>query len=495
MDNFLYASLDLAAMRKDETYFNMCCNCFLQEQCYWQNGQPLAYRNFAHGQIETTWSITQSFLSDWEVGPIEFVRTDHQRKRGVYDKNNQPNLTRYVQELSNVSLSFISERVCATIATGILTMGKWNYVYCDEQIQMPYVVCEKTRTNISLVRKRRRHIIRALYECNYRQVAYVVNKKYRCVSLKNNCLTSSLVDITFRNNAINYGYIKFLWKWTIRLTFTIGYMHLNSTHGLCLNKLQKCCYYELSRWEKGNLCSLKQTPYWWCPTNTKTTSPRCTSREFQCLDGVCILNHYHCDNIIDCLDGSDETDCSKICTSNKDCFIGCKSPECNCLYYYIQYGNRCEAVYWRYHELLSISNSNIPRVYEIQEHVFNTDLSCPSGWAQCTTGGTGLCYPNHKICVFERNIFDTPNYCSNTEHLNGCHGHQCPTQFKCKTFCIPIYMLCDGVSDCPDEEDEAQTLCVLTILLAITTMLYNIRLSGHTSGACPGGGRRGLPPP
>ena len=398
------------------------------------------------------------------MAPIEYVNSDHHHKRGVYDKNNPPNLTRHKQKLPNDSLTSISEVVCAIISTGTVTMGKWNSIYCDEPIQMPYVICEKTRSDILLVRKTRRHIFRASHECNYRQVLYVVNENFHCMSLKKNCLSSALMDITFEDSNENYGCTKYLWKWTMMLTFTIGYMHINSTHGLCLNKLQKCCYHEYSVWKKGNFCSLKQTSYWRCATNTKAISQQCSSREFQCLDGVCILNYYRCDNIIDCLDGSDEMECNNICTSTTDCFMDCKSTECSCSFNYIQYSNRCEAVHWRYDEWLSMSNSHINRIEKTQQHRFNRELSSPSEWALCISGETGSCYPNEKICVFERNIFGTPLYCSNTEHLDQCYDHQCPTQFKCETFCIPIYMLCDGVSDCPGEEDEAQTLCMLIML-------------------------------
>ena len=107
-------------------------------------------------------------------------------------------------------------------------MGNWNYIYCDEPIQMPYVVCEKTRHDILLARKTKRYVLRASYECNYRQVLYVINKNFRCVSLKKNCLASALMDITLENNE-SYGITKYLWKWTMRLTFTIGYIRINST--------------------------------------------------------------------------------------------------------------------------------------------------------------------------------------------------------------------------------------------------------------------------
>lgn len=32
----------------------------------------------------------------------------------------------------------------------------------------------------------------------------------------------------------------------------------------------------------------------------------CTEGEFQCSDGTCIPNYWHCDKSVDCDDGSDE---------------------------------------------------------------------------------------------------------------------------------------------------------------------------------------------
>lgn len=36
------------------------------------------------------------------------------------------------------------------------------------------------------------------------------------------------------------------------------------------------------------------------------------SKEMRCKDGQCILLRRKCDNIFDCLDGSDEHDCGKL---------------------------------------------------------------------------------------------------------------------------------------------------------------------------------------
>ena len=48
-----------------------------------------------------------------------------------------------------------------------------------------------------------------------------------------------------------------------------------------------------------------------------------------------------------------------------------------------------------------------------------------------------------------------PLFCSDTDHLYGCRSHACPLHFKCPlNYCIPVRLVCDGVHDCPDSEDE-----------------------------------------
>ena len=404
--------------------------------------------------------MSKAFQTNWDLHPINFVKSEQHYKRGAYAKNITLNLTRQDQNLLNVRMNLLSEKVCVIMTTNILSLGKWNYISCDQHIQMPYVICEKNKSNISRIEKSSYKITRTRYECHSGEVTFIANSTQKCLSLKKNCLPSALAEVTFNFKSRDNGYVRYLGKWTMGLTFTVGYMMIDNNNGLCLNKIQECCYYKQSRWEKGIECSVKQTSYWRCVTSTKMVSHVCKATEFQCKNGVCILNQYRCDNITDCLDGSDETECSDACTIKFNCFVECKFPDCSCSSHYIQNENKCKPLYKLYYELLSKINLHIKKNSEIQQHTFTNDLHCPSGWALCTIGNTGSCYPNENICVFERNILGAPLHCKNTEHLIDCYDHQCPTQFKCReTFCIPIHMLCDGVSDCPDREDEEHTLC------------------------------------
>ena len=65
------------------------------------------------------------------------------------------------------------------------------------------------------------------------------------------------------------------------------------------------------------------------------------------------------------------------------------------------------------------------------------------------------CFTPERICSFERDIYGDPVHCTDTGHLRFCKTHECPDAFKChESYCIAVHMVCDGVPDCPDGEDE-----------------------------------------
>ena len=174
---------------------------------------------------------------------------------------------------------------------------------------------------------------------------------------------------------------------------------------------------------------------------------------FQCDDGTFILLHYKCDRFTDCEDNSDELYCSSgfsgasvpdmfLCLSSEsiplielcDLVIDCKdgSDEFYCIY--------------------------VPP----REQTIDCSVNCINkgdhcfGWADCAYDQSdSFCYPHDQICSFQRNLLGDQKYCPNTHHLNFCGNHQCPHMYKCpSSYCVPTYVVCDGIADCPNKEDE-----------------------------------------
>ena len=80
--------------------------------------------------------------------------------------------------------------------------------------------------------------------------------------------------------------------------------------------------------------------------------------------------------------------------------------------------------------------------------------SCHDDWSLCEFKTISYCYPTHLRCIY--NVYKSHVIgCPGQEHLKACEHHQCPSMFKClTTYCIPTYLLCDGVHHCPNGEDE-----------------------------------------
>ena len=74
--------------------------------------------------------------------------------------------------------------------------------------------------------------------------------------------------------------------------------------------------------------------------------------------------------------------------------------------------------------------------------------------AHCSTYSSE-CYHIRHLCTYTRSLIGESRHCRGTEHLLYCYKHECPTQYKCSnSFCIPLNLVCDGIHDCPDGEDE-----------------------------------------
>ena len=138
--------------------------------------------------------------------------------------------------------------------------------------------------------------------------------------------------------------------------------------------------------------------------NLKCTSPECTCTQlyYQCTLGGCIQQNFVCDGIVHCpADDSDELMCQ---------FQLTKSTQ--------------------------------------KKRLLN------DAYALCNSFSNET-YPNNEICLLTRDQYGVTEHCSNTEHLRFCVDFRCPNHYKClESYCIPLHLVCDGVEDTGQDEEQ-----------------------------------------
>ncbi|XP_072758577.1 basement membrane-specific heparan sulfate proteoglycan core protein isoform X6 [Anoplolepis gracilipes] len=155
----------------------------------------------------------------------------------------------------------------------------------------------------------------------------------------------------------------------------------------------------------------------WTPTRRRECDPR---TEMRCDDGGCVLLRRKCDNVFDCLDGSDERGCG-LCTPAE---WKCASGEC------LPENQRCDGI------TQCSDGSDEDRCV----------TECPAGWFRCNDG---LCLDNKRRC-------DGRPHCLDGSDEIDCPRNECPDgQLPCDNgVCINKNFFCDHNIDCHDASDE-----------------------------------------
>ncbi len=232
-------------------------------------------------------------------------------------------------------------------------------------------------------------------------------------------------------------------------------------------------------------------------------APGCFQGHFECVDGSCILDIHQCDGRSHCSDSSDEESCIVICVNtsapnfrdinsqnipsdNSWCAQYCVQPGCVCGEMFFQcHSGGCISLSFLCDGKSQCSDSSDEIICLSDEPELQCEdptqcpevsfeLICPSGDRQNQSvennvmrndrntpqtfpclGTNGECFPFNVMCIFDRLTDGHIMYCQNGRHLEKCIEFQCPGMFKCAfSYCIPFHLVCNGISDCPDADDE-----------------------------------------
>jgi integrin beta 2 len=163
--------------------------------------------------------------------------------------------------------------------------------------------------------------------------------------------------------------------------------------------------------------------------------PQCSPDEwFKCNDGLCVTKRWRCDGEPDCVDGSDEIDCSKEEQQPVSSLFGSE-------------------------EQVVVTDP-----WGLSENKTQGVLFKPcdnSSEFQCNT--TFLCVPNYWLCDGVNDCTDKSDedptmcqnfksdYCGNDKDMFFCNDAD--------KKCIPQRWVCDGNNDCPNMYDENPRTC------------------------------------
>ena len=333
---------------------------------------------------------------------------------------------------------------------------RWISVGCDTQFENMFFVCEQKRIRFS----NRFIMTRSIEECSPREVFV----DHMCFRLKRTCNIESVSvnRITHATSLLISSWIRGRSDNLLEISRT----YMSSKRTCVRSDLNKTTY--LNNWNILNKCPKEKSRYSLCVHNFKRPYVMFCYNYFQCVDGECIQQSKVCNGHADCKDKSDEYRdmCIKLgIFTSTECTLyqfvchfihQCISLEKICDQF-VDCEDMTDEIYCSNSPTYSFfkgTHYKLPMQVENNEAVVVNGLECPDSYAHCNLY-SNECYNNHLKCIFDRYITGEHKHCSNDEHLQFCFSFQCSSAFKClRSYCVPLYLVCDGIADCPNSEDE-----------------------------------------
>jgi len=213
-----------------------------------------------------------------------------------------------------------------------------------------------------------------------------------------------------------------------------------------------------------------ETKYKICTDEFERVTHDCLGNMIACQDGRCIAEIYICDQIVDCPDGVDELECAKPCLNYNSLSVDLSVKEhcepegqfCTDLYYRCR-SHGCVYIY-------QVCDGNI----DCEDRSDENELICFKMFVMA---------PHKKkentMCVYNRR---DPSLQTINDEV--CEYDECSRNFKCyMTYCIPLFLLCDGSMDCPYGEDEEN--CFVSICQGLL-QCRDSKVCVHPDNICDG---------
>ena len=204
----------------------------------------------------------------------------------------------------------------------------------------------------------------------------------------------------------------------------------------------------------------------YCLKYCTPTNCTCAALMFQCTCGGCVPYTLLCDGEPNCVDASDEFCTETTVDKNmgydlQQLISNRKRLIANIGGYNLCLGFRCRSGDCKH---LNYVNDLIPDCpgFGAEDEINGLSIKYHNVSYECFDPPGIACFPGHskcfrmnQLCLYDIDKFENIAFCRNAAHLRDCDWIECTNAYKCyKSYCIPFRMLCNGIQDCLEGDDE-----------------------------------------